>query len=534
VSDTPQVKHIKEGHFYFSYDEQTKELFKPIVEGACVFGSACDYTFPEMFLHSDNYSVPYPQQTNNRTPCAMSLIKKELKGRGEFHFVSMIGVAHSVEQVNEIIQTTMRDGYLQQKARRNKEIIEEIKQYALTNSSSQEFNLYAESTFLDNILRGGLPVTLKTEDGHMAFNVYSRKHGDLERDYNYFMVAPTFYSQGNGNYRDVNQNRRNDVWFNGHVKDHHVVNFLNLLQADGYNPLVVKGTSFVAEDDKRLMDILHKAVDDEHLDEIKTYVTKPFLPGHLLLYIEKEEIKLHVDSKELLSRLIEICHVQELADHGEGFWSDHWTYNLDLIESFLAIYPEKLKELLLDNKGFSFYHNSHYVVPREKRFILTKNGVRQYHSVHDGSEEIQAEAKGSKLKTKNGEGSVYKTNLFTKLLCLIANKVSSLDPSGVGVEMEADKPNWYDALNGLPGLVGSSLSETLELQRLSKFVLGSLRQTSLQEKSFEAYEELAMFIEGLTNILSLENDPLSYWNKSNDIKEHYRYSIRKGIKGDNK
>ncbi len=35
-------------------------------------------------------------------------------------------------------------------------------------------------------------------------------------------------------------------------------------------------------------------------------------------------------------------HIQ--AEHGEGFWVDHWTYTLDLIESYLAIYPEKKGE----------------------------------------------------------------------------------------------------------------------------------------------------------------------------------------------
>jgi len=42
----------------------------------------------------------------------------------------------------------------------------------------------------------------------------------------------------------------------------------------------------------------------------------------------------------------------------------------------------------------------------------------------------------------------------------LANKAASLDPSGIGIEMEANKPNWYDSLNGLPGLLGSSISET--------------------------------------------------------------------------
>ena len=48
------------------------------------------------------------------------------------------------------------------------------------------------------------------------------------------------------------------------------------------------------------------------------------------------------------------------------------------------------------------------------------------------------------------------------------------------------------------------------------------------------FEELADFIQGLTQVLSIEDDPLNYWQKSNDLKEHYRHAIRYGIKGQEK
>jgi hypothetical protein len=41
----------------------------------------------------------------------------------------------------------------------------------------------------------------------------------------------------------------------------------------------------------------------------------------------------------------------------------------------------------------------------------------------------------------------------------------------MGIEMEAGRPGWYDALNGLPGLFGSSMPETYELLRLVNFLL---------------------------------------------------------------
>ena len=46
--------------------------------------------------------------------------------------------------------------------------------------------------------------------------------GDPERDYNFFSIAAEYYSQGNGNFRDVSQNRRNDVFFNKDVGEFNV------------------------------------------------------------------------------------------------------------------------------------------------------------------------------------------------------------------------------------------------------------------------------------------------------------------------
>ena len=152
---------------------------------------------------------------------------------------------------------------------------------------------------------------------------------------------------------------------------------------------------------------------------------------------------------------------------------------------------------------------------------------------HD--KQVQAKAKGYKLRTKGGQGDVYTTSLLVKLLCLLANKAASLDPSGIGIEMEANKPNWYDALNGLPGLLGSSISETFEVKRFAVFVKEAMERLKLDHHaSATVFEELADFIQGLTHVLSTENDPLKYWQKSNDLKEHYRHTIRYGIKGEEK
>ncbi len=74
------------------------------------------------------------------------------------------------------------------------------------------------------------------------------------------------------------------------------------------------------------------------------------------------------------------------------------------------------------------------------------------------------------MRTAHGRGEVYRTTVFAKLVGLALLKFATLDPLGMGIEMEAGRPGWYDALNGLPALFGSSLGETYELQRWLAFL----------------------------------------------------------------
>ncbi|MEW5895008.1 MAG: hypothetical protein AB1650_04550 [Candidatus Omnitrophota bacterium] len=531
VNDTSQVKHIKEGNFYFSFEERRRKLFPVIVQPECVFGQSSDFMFPAEFFGKKSFRIPTVHQTDNRTPSAMTFAKFVLAPQASTGFVTVAGHAHSLENLNDIVEKVTAKNFIRDKANQNRDIIAGIKNYAVTKSANPVFDQYAAQTFLDNVMRGGLPVSLKTEEGVQAVNVFSRKHGDPERDYNYFVLSPTFFSQGNGNYRDVNQNRRNDIWFNTAVADSSIIDFFNLSQADGYNPLVVKGMSFFTHDQLALKDMLMKSLKGD-IAPLEPFIKKGFQLGELLTAIEKNNLDLRVTHEQFLNNLLGVCHKRTLADHGEGFWTDHWTYNIDLVESYLSVFPEKLRELLLHKKEFDFYLNDHYVLPRSQRYVLAKEGVRQFHSVIDGSKSIHAKDHGNHLRVNHGSGEVYRTNLAVKILCLIANKAATLDPSGIGIEMEADKPGWYDALNGLPGLLGSSICETFELQRYAQFLLDALEDLGEDDKeSIDVFKELADFIKGLTQVLSQSTDDFEYWDKSNTLKEDYRLSVREGIDG---
>jgi hypothetical protein len=531
VADTPQVTPIKEGNFYFAFDAQNSRLLDVIAEPSIIFGQASDFLVPENFLRQKDFAVPAQQDTSNRTPSAMCVWRCSLKGGAGRSFTALAGFAHDMRELAKVVKKSVSGNFIEKKAVVNRGIIDEIKDCCMTRSASNEFDEYCGQNFLDNVLRGGLPVSLPTARGAVPINVYSRKHGDLERDYNFFMLAPTFLSQGNGGYRDVNQNRRNDAWFNRDVKDSTLINFLNLIQADGYNPLTVKGSIFVIQDEGSIPGLMGEFGIAEGADRIAEVLKKGFMPGELLKLVA-HDVPLKGKAENFLTKVLGLCSRHESAEPGEGFWTDHWTYNLDMIESFLALYPDKLKELFWEKKAFHFFLNEFYVLPRESRYVLTDRGVRQYHSLAEADKDVQAKAKGYKLRSSGGHGEVYTTVLLVKLICLLANKAATFDPSGIGIEMEANKPNWYDALNGLPGLLGSSISETCELKRFAVFVKSAILQLRPEDQvAMMVFEELADFVEGLIHVLSTETDPLKYWQKSNDLKEHFRHTVRYGIKG---
>ncbi len=530
VADTPQVTHIPEGHFYLAFDENGR-LLDPIVEAACVFGNATDFLVPEIFKNVKHFKIPTKQQTANRMPSAMVHALLSIPPGKAKSLTALSGFAHDLPELDRLTKAVTNAHYVTGKAYRNQAIIEEIKGHCFTAGGHRAFDQYCGQTFLDNVLRGGLPVSVKTAEGPVPLNVYSRKHGDLERDYNFFVLAPTFLSQGNGNFRDVNQNRRNDVWFNQDVADSAIINFLNLGQADGYNPLIVKGLTFAVDNEAAIDAICKDFVPQGNLPKLKRLLKKGFSPGELLKFVLRE-CPIKGRPEGFLSSVLSVSHKHEQAEFGEGYWSDHWTYNLDLIESYLRLYPEQVRTLLLEKKVFHFYLSDAYVLPRAKRYILTDRGVRQYHSLAENDAQVKATAKGHRLRMHGGQGEVYHTVLLVKLLCVLANKAASLDPSGVGIEMEANKPDWYDALNGLPGLLGSSINETFELQRLARFVQSMLAEArSEQGAGVGMFVELADFIQGLAQLLSAALSGFDYWEKSNDLKEHYRQSIRLGIDG---
>ncbi len=542
-SDISEVTFIEEGNFYLSLLSKAgrKSPLPVVIDPELIFGERNDFSYPVNFLDKGKFKVPSLQMRQNKLPSAMSLASFKLKKKESATLYSLIGHMASKEKLNSLVSHLSKEQFFKDKREENKDIVRKLQEDIFTSSNERQYDFYCGQTFLDNVLRGGYPVNCDKDVP--TFYVYTRKHGDLERDYNRFYIDPTYFSQGNGNFRDTNQNRRNDIFFNPDVKDSNILHFYSLLQTDGFNPLVLHGLRFKLNEKLNLENILKGKAGGKDIEKLEHILKSPFTPGELFMDIERLGIKIKGDWREFLGEVLKNCSLIYEAEHAEGFWIDHWTYNLDLVENYLSIYPEKLREILLDKKEVTFYDNVFCVKPRDKRCLLNgNNAVRQYHSLtREGKKDHlikKRQISPHTLRIFNGEGQVYKTTLLVKMLCLVVNKLASLDPSGIGIEMEADKPGWCDSMNGLPGLFGSSTPEVFELKRQIVFILNSLKSLDLDLScKIHLPKELYNFLKDIETIVKTKSKAsgkkkdFSYWDKANSAKEKYREKTKLGFDG---
>jgi hypothetical protein len=94
------------------------------------------------------------------------------------------------------------------------------------------------------------------------------------------------------------------------------------------------------------------------------------------------------------------------------------------------------------------------------------------------------------------------------------------------MEMEGGKPGWNDAMNGLPGLLGSGMPETFEILRIIRY---SKLALSKHNRAVDFPSEFVTFIASLVTAIDAYNgspkngaDDLKYWDASATARETYR------------
>jgi len=540
--DRPEIVPVHGAHFYFGCVKGGSSVPKYCIDPDSVFGRQMDFDFPAAFIERDSFEVNAKICGKNKTPSAMGYLSFELPAGETATYYSIVGHCADVADIDDAAALFLQNDFFETKERENEKLLGEIASCAHTESAYKQFDTYCAQNFIDNALRGGFPVDIGNNTGYYA---YSRVHGDMEREYNNFVVLDEYFSQGNGNYRDVNQNRRSDLFFNRNIGDDSIHFFMNLIQSDGFNPLKVMGVRFSFDDEtdrqRFLDDVLRLAKNPGEseaalsglVEKLAAATLNPITIGGLFAVMENAKVVLS-DKNALLESLLKHAKKTGLAEHAEGYWSDHWHYNTDLIENYLAVFPERFERLLLGRNDYIYYDDCYFVEPRSVKYVLFRGKPVQIRAVRRDLE--KAALISSRKKDPNavrgdyGKGEIYYTNLLGKLLGVVANKFASFDPEGLGIEMESDKPNWCDALNGLPGLFGSSSAESLELLRLVSFLNRGLQVVAPATRASVAVE-VAALLEELVGITEEAPGDFHFWDRTHTAKESFREKTRLGLSG---
>ena len=137
----------------------------------------------------------------------LSVDSISLKPGESVTITSYYGKTNHVLNVPVIASRILQPGFGPYKQTRLREIVNQITAIGETRTSHHLFDEYIKQMFLDSSLNGGVPTLLgEVDDGALmrntdednrlkVYHLFSRIHGDLERDYNDFDVSPTFFSE---------------------------------------------------------------------------------------------------------------------------------------------------------------------------------------------------------------------------------------------------------------------------------------------------------------------------------------------------
>ena len=468
-TDTASVQVEEAGHYCLSFIESadSKSQLLPIVyDWTKVFGESTSLEQPAG-LHASSVSeiLSNPQYGDATTSSAFAAIEKVTLAPGEnITIATFYGKAGNVKEVPKIRDTVIAPGFVAKKFNRARTLINEFTEGVETTTANPLFDGAVKQMFLDNSLRGGLPTLLGDIEGDLTydenpglkvFHTFSRIHGDLERDYNAFAIDPTYFSQGPGNYRDVAQNRRNDVSFLPRMGSFDVQQFLSYIQADGYEPLTVEAVVYLIHDKSVAQELSDKLCADATSAEILTNVLigGPFRPGQLFQLVEQLNINVTASNDDFINAIVAAAEDRAMAVYGSGYWGDHWDYYLDLIEAYVQIYPDG-EESLMYGHELRYFFSTASVKPRAEKYVLTltfdgkSKHVLQLDSTYFDENKAAEQQAFVDQSTgllgidaywqRTATGKPFTSTPLAKLFLLGSIKFAMRDAYGMGIEYEGE------------------------------------------------------------------------------------------------
>lgn len=501
VRDDADVQAVTRGSFYAAWQTVDGALtpLEPIVDPHIVFGADRDLFMPRVFA-AGRPLAREQQVWENRLPCGLAPAQAKLAPGQQLELWALIGTADTPDEVDALVAGFQKPEDFAALRTESATVTTAVTRPATTRSALPVLDAYVRQNFLDNVLRGGVPQLLPSRQGPTLLHVYARRHGDLERDYNHYVLPPEPLSSGAGNYRDVCQNRRCDVWAYPQIEAHEIIAFVELLQADGYNPLGIEGYRWRLPADVKPA-ALCPTENPAAAAARDALFARPFTPGALLAWATTFGVAAS-DRQRWLMNVLERCERTLVAtsDAG-GYWIDHWTYIVDLLDAYADVYPDRVAEVLTQMR-VGWFTPEIVVRPRTQKYVARPEGLRQLHAIARGA--VQP---------------LPPTSIYGKLCALVAVKALSFDPQGIGLEMETGRPGWNDALNGLPGLFGSSTCEVAELARLARWLQAWLPQPP--------DTELPSVVADLVSAVRDTTDAPYDWQRDATRREQYRAALMK-------
>lgn len=502
-SDGASVTIEQGAHYVMSFIEGDENALLPIVyDTGKVFGYGTSLEYPrELESTSIADILKKPQYGSATTSSSFTAVDSLTLSPGEsVTIASFYGAVDLVDDVAGIKDVITAPGFVKSKLDRSREIIDQLTAGVATNTGNHLFNGHVRQMMLDNGLRGGIPIMLGDVDDSTkglstdedprvkVFHTFSRIHGDLERDYNWFVLDPTYFSQGPGNYRDIAQNRRNDVIFQPRVGSFDILEFLSYIQADAYEPLTVEAIAFKVADKSKAEAIANKSVGTElevlgHWNQLVDILSNGFVrPGQLFQLMKQLGIPNKMTNWDFINLVMADSEYTPMAQYGTGFWADHWDYYIDLIEAFVMVFPDKEEEVMYDYE-LKYFYSPATVKPRSEKYILDytfdykSKHVMQLDATYWDNSKIVVQKKfldestgreGIEANWQSSEdGDAFKSSPLEKLFLLGSMKYATRDAYGMGVEYEGGRPGWNDAMNGLVGKIECLLPARLQFAFLS-------------------------------------------------------------------
>eukprot|EP00934_Nitzschia_sp_Nitz4_P007630 Nitzschia sp. Nitz4//scaffold13_size275219//267175//271029//NITZ4_000931-RA/size275219-augustus-gene-0.246-mRNA-1//1//CDS//3329536185//7620//frame0 len=569
-SDQAKVTIEEHGHYCIAFiesEDEDAELLPIVFDPNKIFGQATSLEHPSgLYGSSVGDILDGPQYGDAKTSASFAAVRKiSLKPGENVTIASVYGKAALISDVPKIAATVSAAGYIKSKAERARTLMDTLTASVETTTVNPLFDLTVKQMFLDNSLRGGMPTILGNVDadttydedpGVKVFHSFSRIHGDLERDYNAFKIEPAFFSQGPGNYRDVAQNRRNDVTFIPRMGGFDVKQFLSFIQADGYEPLTVEAVVYLFPDEDVARDVATQVTTDANSAKILGDILSggPFRPGQVFSLCEQLNINRTADNDEFIQPIMAAAEDRDMATFGTGYWADHWDYYVDLINAYLGVFPDGEESLMYDNE-LRYFFSTATVRPRSEKYVLdytfdgtSKHVIQLDSTYYDMGKSDEQEAfrdhntgligiEASWQRT--AEGKPFMSTPIAKLFLLSSIKFAMRDAWGMGIEYEGGRPGWLDSMNGLPGMVGSGMPETYELYLLLKYVK---KVVDKYDRDVVVPEELSVMldvVEGALDKLEAAKyeepeelpydvpQPLfDYWDVVASARENYRNDVQ--------